>query len=514
MKRRHLLLAAGCLAGGAITHQPFTQVLAQPKFVAYPFSLGVASGDPLPNSVVLWTRLAPNPLQGRVLPPVQIPVQWQVATDAKFAQVVARGTAIARPELAHAVHVVVERLEPDRWYWYQFKAGSEVSPVGRTRTTPAANAAVERLAFGFVSCQHYETGYYTAFRHLAPEELDLVFHLGDYIYEGDPKDGRVRRHVGPNPVDLETYRLRYALYKADPDLQAAHAAFPFICTWDDHEVENDYAGAISQNFDDPAIFLRRRAAAYRAYYEHLPLRPVALPQGANMQLYRSFSFGNLAEFSILDNRQYRDDQACDENGRGGGQVVINCQERLDSKRSLLGPQQERWLLNNLARATARWNVIAQQSLMAELEQMPGLGEAHWSDGWDGYAHTRQRILEFIHQRRLSNPVVIGGDIHSFWVTDLKLNFRDPQAPVVATEFVGTSISSNGPNYDTLRKFIPNNPHIKFFDSRLRGYGQCLVEPQRWTTQFRAVETVAQPNAPVNTLVTYVVEAGQPGAQQA
>lgn len=513
VKRRDLLVAVGALTGTAIARYPH-QVLAQPKFPAYPFSLGVASGDPLPHSVVLWTRLAPNPLQGIVLPPLKIPVQWQVATDPKLAKVVAQGTAIADPEFAHAVHVVVNRLQPDRWYWYQFQAGGEASPIGRTRTLPLPQAAVARLAFGFVSCQHYEHGYYTAYRHLAAEDLDLVFHLGDYIYEGEARTGRPRQHIGPNPVDLDSYRRRYALYKSDPDLQAAHAAFPFICTWDDHEVENDYAGAISENFANPEVFLRQRAAAYRAYYEHLPLRPLAQPQGPNMQLYRRFSFGNLADFSVLDNRQYRDDHACARDGRGGGQVVTDCQERLAPERTMLGQAQERWLLNNLAQAQARWTVIAQQGLMAELEQMPGPGEAYWSEGWDGYAANRQRILQFIQARRPANPVVIGGDIHSFWVTDLRPDFRDPRSPVVATEFVGTSISSRGPGFERFARFLPDNPHIKFFESRLRGYGHCIVEPQRWTTHLRTVETSDRPDAPVSTLATYVVEAGQPGAQRA
>lgn len=520
VRRRGLLISAGALTGlvlgksarDANARQWLQRVAAQPRFSAYPFSLGVASGDPLPDSIVLWTRLAPNPLNGGGLPPLDVPIRWQMATDEKMRKVVARGTVLATPELAHSVRVVVSGLEPGRWYWYQFQAGSEISPMGRTRTAPAMGSHINRLVFAFASCQDYEQGYYTAYRHMAEEDLDVVFHLGDYIYEGPPQDGRPRRHVGPEPVDLETYRQRYTLYKTDPDLQAAHAAFPFICTWDDHEVDNDYANQESQDFDDPAVFLRRRAAAYQVYYEHLPLRPSSMPMGPDMGLYRRLTFGDLAEFSVLDTRQYRNDQACDNNKSGGGQVVNKCEERLDPNRSMLGDKQERWLLDGLARSRARWNVIAQQYLMAELQQL-GPGEAYWSDGWDGYAANRRRILEFLQQRRLSNPVVIGGDIHSFWVSDLKPDFRNPTSPVVASEFVGTSISSGGVPYDRFAAILPNNPHIKFFESRLRGYVRCTVTHKQWTSDLRVVDTIKRPGAPIRTLATYVVEDGRPGAER-
>ena len=510
--RRQLLIGAAALTSLGIVHPSTYPVAAQPKFPAYPFSLGVASGEPRPNSVVLWTRLAPNPLGGSGMPTATVPVQWQVATDTKMAKVVAKGTALAKPELGHAVHILVDRLEPGRWYWYQFKAGREISPIGRTRTAPNVGDRLDRLSFAFVSCQHYEKGYFTAYRHLAAEALDVVFHLGDYIYEGAPREGRPRKHVGPKPVDLDTYRLRYALYKSDPDLRAAHAAAPFICTWDDHEVENDYAGEVSQKFEDPDTFLQRRAAAYQAYYEHMPLSPTTMLQALQLQLNRRFTFGDLVEFSVLDNRQYRDDHPCDDNGKGGGQVILDCSERWAPQRTMLGEQQERWLLKGLAHSSARWTVIAQQQLMAELKQLPGNIEAYWSEGWDGYAANRRRILEFIQQHRPSNPVVIGGDLHSFWVTDLKPDFRDPNAPVVATEFIGTSISSNGPSHSLFSQFLPHNPHIKFFESRWRGYVQCTVDREQWISNFRVVDTVATPESPVRTLATYRVINGQPRAE--
>lgn len=517
LRRRGFVISAGALTGLVIASQwSNSRVVAQPKFSDYPFKLGVASGDPLPDSVVLWTRLAPNPLTGNGgMPSVNIPVQWKLATDPNMKNVVLQGTAVATPELAHSIRVVPGGLQPATWYWYQFKAGNEVSPIGRTRTAPALGAHLQQLKFAFVSCQHWEHGYYTAYENLAKEDLDVVFHLGDYIYEGSPDPGVIRQHANPEPIDLDGYRIRYGQYKSDPDLQAAHAAFPWIVTWDDHEVENDYADEHSENFDPAEEFLKRRAAAYRAYYEHMPLRQLSMPQGANMQLYRRFTFGDLAEFSVLDTRQYRSDQACDDNVKGGGQLVLadECPELFNPNRTMLGATQRRWLLNGLAQSSTRWNVIAQQYLMAELEQQPGPVVGYWTDGWDGYFAERTRILEFIEKRKVSNPVVIGGDIHSFWVTDLKANFLDPNSPIVASEFVGTSITSSGVPYEAFAAFLPENPHIKFFESRRRGYVRCTVNPQQWNSDLRVVSTVEQPNATVSTLASYIVENGKPGPQR-
>lgn len=485
--------------------------LAQPQFSAYPFSLGVASGDPRPDSVVLWTRLAPDPLSGQPMPAISIPVQWQIATDAQMTQVIQQGTVQAAPKWGHSVHVVAENLSPGQWYWYQFQVGSEKSPVGRTRTMPALDADPEQLKFAFVSCQHYEKGYFTAYQHLVQEDLDLVFHLGDYIYEGGPHPGRPRQHIGPNPVDLETYRLRYALYKSDPQLQAAHAAFPFICIWDDHEVDEDYAQDQSQDFTDPAVFSQRRWAAYQAYYEYLPLRPTAQPQDGQVQLFRRFQFGQLAEFHCLDTRQYRDDQPCATQGIGGGAIVSACQDRLANDRSMLGKQQEAWLLQGLQKSSAHWQVIAQQQLMAELQFGLETVSGYWTDGWDGYVASRQRILDCVEQHPQQNLVVIGGDIHSFGVADLKTNFQDPKSPVIGTEFVGTSISSTGlPQalYALSRKI---NPHIKFLDSRHRGYVLCQVTREVWTTHLRIVDSVEKPESTIRTLASFQVKNGQPGA---
>lgn len=300
-------------ATGAIILWPELMVRSlwrRPTFASYPFSLGVASGDPLPDSVVLWTRLAPDPLRGGGMPEEDVQVEWVVAQDERLTRVVKRGTALAPAALAHSVHLEVSGLEPDRWYWYQFRVAGEASPVGRTRTAPPLEADPRLLRFAFASCQHYEQGFYTAYRHLANEDLDLVFHLGDYIYENSGVREQVRFHTYTELATLQDYRNRLALYKTDPDLQAAHAAFPWVVTWDDHEVDNDYAGKISENNDPEAAFLQRRAAAYQAYYEHLPLRRSSMPRGPDAEIYRSLPFGRLARFYILDTRQYRTDQPC------------------------------------------------------------------------------------------------------------------------------------------------------------------------------------------------------------
>ena len=236
------------------------------------FTLGVASGDPSPDGMVLWTRLVPRPLEaGGGMPSNPIHVRWQVAEDERFARIVRSGTAAALPESAHSVHVEVSGLRPARTYYYRFIAARQSSPVGRTRTAPAMGAAVDRLRFCFGSCQKYEAGHYAAWRHVVAEDPDLIIFLGDYIYEGAPADGGVRRHLDPEPMDVAGYRTRYATYKLDPLLQAAHAAAPWISTWDDHEVANDYAGDLDEKNGDRGTFLKRRAAAYQVYWEHMPL---------------------------------------------------------------------------------------------------------------------------------------------------------------------------------------------------------------------------------------------------
>jgi alkaline phosphatase D len=508
ISRRGFLIGAGALSGLAITGQfPALPQTTVPKFSADPFSLGIASGDPLPDSVVLWTRLAPDPLNGGGMPQSAVSVKWEVAEDEQMKKIVQRGSALASPDFGHSVHVELRGLKPERWYWYRFIAGSAVSPIGRTRTAPAFDARLAHLTLAFASCQHYEQGYFTAFKHMASEQLDLVVHLGDYIYEGAPVSTRTRRHNSPEIVTLTDYRNRYGLYKSDPDLKLAHAAFPWIVTWDDHEVDNNYANDIPEDKQTRAAFLERRAYAYQAYYEHMPLRRSSLPQGSKLQLYRRLRFGDLAEFSVLDTRQYRTDQPC-----GDGNKPL-CPEVQDPQATMMGAEQERWLFNNLDKSGARWNIIAQQVMVARWDSGQGPELRMSMDKWSAYPAALDRFMRFLQKRKPSNPIVLTGDIHSNWVADLKADFNDPNSAIVGTEFVGTSISSAGDGMDMrpdVERQLPENPHIKFYNSQ-RGYVRCDITPQHWKTDFRIVAAVTKPDEPISTRASFVVENGKAGA---
>jgi alkaline phosphatase D len=488
--------------------------------VDYPFTLGVASGDPLPDGFVIWTRLAPlfNAVDGRGGLSRAVPVRWRVASDVGMTRIVRQGEVMTSERFAHSVHVEVAGLQAGRPYWYQFEGLGAQSPVGQARTAPPVQAMTSARV-GFVSCSHWERGYFSAYRHLAAEQPDLVFFLGDYIYDSSyaPDSGKVfRAHGSGNAVSLSDYRNRYALYKTDPDLQALHAAAPSVATWDDHEVQNDYANRWSQ---DPKIaleqFLQQRAAAYQAYYEHMPLRTSSLPRGADMRIYRRLDYGRLARFHVLDGRQYRSEQPCVlANGSHQGRVVTNpCSDLRDPGRTMLGWQQEAWLDQGFAQSRAQWNVIAQDLLVAPLIQrdLTNHKPGRWTDGWDGYMANRSRMLASIQRHRVNNPVFWGGDIHSFWANDLHVDGNDPDSPVVATEFVGTSVTSDGPPYEAFSKILPMNPHVKFFDSRQRGYVSVEVQERQMLTHLRVISDPRDPAATVSTLKSFAVEPGRAGA---
>ncbi|BBL80338.1 alkaline phosphatase D [Rubrobacter xylanophilus] len=520
--RRTFVRASGAGAAALVFGVgPFVEkAVARPAFRDYPFRLGVASGDPSPDGFVIWTRLAPEPLagdgRGGMPPDRKVLVRWEVSEEEGFGRgVVRRGRVEARPELGHSVHVEVGGLRAGRWYWYRFEAGGEVSPVGRARTLPSFGRDAGRMSFAFASCQQYEHGYYNAYRRMAEEDLDLVLHLGDYIYEYGPNEyrapgGNVRLHDGPETVTLAAYRNRHALYRSDRDLQAAHAAFPWLVTWDDHEVENNYAGEIPEQGQSPEAFLRRRAAAYQAYYEHMPLRRSSVPRGPDMRLYRRLTWGNLVEFNLLDTRQYRDDQAYGDGIKPPGE------ESRSPDRTMTGREQERWLFDGLAGSYARWNVLAQQVFFSRRDFDTTGGVTYSMDAWDGYEAQRDRIVDFMARSGVHNPVVITGDVHNNWVSEILRDFDDPGSEVVGVEFVGTSISSGGDGADTSAEqqaILAGNPHIKFFNGQ-RGYVRCTVTPERWRTDYRIVPYVSQPGARVYTRASFVVEAGRPGLRQA
>lgn len=481
------------------------------SFNSYPFTLGVASGYPQPDGMVLWTRLAGN------FDTAPIPVRWEVAQDEAMRGIVAGGATQALPDWAHSVHVEPRGLKPDRWYFYRFLAGDAVSPVGRTRTAPAAGAAAPRLRFAFASCQHYEHGYYTAYPHMAADDLDLVVFLGDYIYESSLRRNQVRQHErAEEPVSLAEYRARHAHYRADRNLQAAHRAFPWIVTWDDHEVDNDYADDRQEDGAPAEEFLLRRAAAYRAYYEHMPLPATMRPNGPAMQIYTVCAWGSLANFYLLDGRQYRSPQACPRKAGGGADVdPRECVELHEPSRTLLGAVQEGWLDRRFAASRTAWNVVAQQGVMAQVGFVSGANQRVWSDSWDGYPAARARLLDSVVARGLANPVVIGGDTHMHFVNELKRDFRDPGSPAVASEFAGTSITSSpGAWQKLLPAVMAANPHVKYARGDRRGYVRAAIEAGRFGAELIGVETVRKPDSRAEVLARFVVEDGRPGPQPA
>jgi alkaline phosphatase D len=522
--RRRSVLAAGALGAAVGTAAVDTRPAHASVVTTDPFGLGVASGDPLPGSVILWTRLVGD--GGTPLAARDAEVRWEVATDPRFRHCVRRGVARATAGLGHSVHVDATGLAPGREYWYRFRAGGHVSPAGRTVTAPAPWARLPSLRLAVASCNDFQNGYWPAFSGLADEDVDVVLHLGDYIYEYDAASAYPDRRHSPTEtaglnqlVTLADYRTRHAQYKSDPALQAAHARAPWIPTWDDHETENNYAGLVDEAGDTgaghqaPEEFARQRAAAYQAYYEHMPIRARLRPGSPDLRIFRRFDFGDLVRISVLDTRQYRTDQP-------GGSSLDFGPEALGTANTagtLTGADQDAWLRAQLASSHARWNVIAQQVMMSRIRfpDFTGSGLPYLSnlDQWDGYAPQRRRLLEFIAERGVRNPVVLAGDIHSTWFNDLRVDPDDATAPVVASEYVGTSISSDFPAaFDApLKQWNPLvNPHVKHFDGSLRGYLRIDVDRERWRTEQRSVASIATPVSPVTTTAAFVTEAGHPG----
>jgi alkaline phosphatase D len=471
--------------------------------------LGVASGDPDDESVVLWTRLAPDPLGlggGMTVAPRS--VEWEVAEDDGMRRVVRRGAVVARAESAHSVHVLARGLRPGRWYWYRFRSEGAESPVGRTRTLPARGLPNDKLRLAVASCQHYETGYYAAYGHMARAETDLVAFLGDYIYEST-QPGRLRQHGSGEPETLEEYRRRYALYKSDAQLQAAHASAPWVVTWDDHEVDNNYAGRVPEDATPIARFVARREAAYRAFYEHMPVRRRAGPDDTT--LHRTVAFGDLAQLHVLDTRQFRDDQSC-----GDGRKPP-CPEWSRPERSILGPGQERWLHRELTASRARWNVLAQQVVMAPLDVDPSPeGVLLNMDSWNGYPAARNRLFGLIAERRVPNVVTLTGDIHASFASEMPRDTHTGRGPTVGVEYVCTSISSDGDGVDQLPQLaavLPVNPWMKFHNAR-RGYLRCEITRDQWQSDFLVLPHVRSTDAPISVAASFVTPAGSGRVERA
>ena len=505
------------IAGLAATPLLLSRAASAQIFADFPFSLGIAAGDPAPDGFVIWTRLAPSPMEPHGgMPMVPVPVGWEVAEDDKFANVVAKGVATARPETAHSVHVEIEGLRPDRVYFYRFRTGGTNSLFGRARTLPAPGTAVDKTRFAVVGCQHYEAGLYTAYHHMAKDAPDWVFHYGDYIYEyhynftieaglpGPP----VRTYATREPFSLDDYRMRYAQTKLDPDLQAAHSAAAWFVTYDDHEVQNNWAGDRDKDGTPPGEFLLHRAAAMQAYYEHMPLRKRSFPANGVVDIVRRARWGDLLDASFLDTRLYRTDQPC------GDGFVPDCPARHDPAHTMISAAEEKWLFDGLAASKARWNLIAQQVMLMPMDRRTGTEPAPvWNmDSWSGAPVAQQRIFDRLERLKLGNVVVATGDEHQNYAGEINGRSGKP----IAVEFVGTSISSNGDGQDKRfghDRMLELNPHIKFNNAQ-RGYMICEVTRDHWQTQFRTLDQIHDRTAPIKTRATYAVERGAPGLHEA
>ncbi|GIG67541.1 alkaline phosphatase D family protein [Phytomonospora endophytica] len=515
--RRRVILAGGAAVGVSAIGAIPAFAAAGYEIKSNPFTLGVASGDPDWRGVVLWTRLAPDPLaeDGKGgMPDRSVSVSWEIAADSRFRRVVRRGSVDATPAWGHSVHIEADGLAPGHEYWYRFKTGTWVSPAGRTRTAPPRGSMPKSLDMAFVSCSQYEHGYFTAYRRMAEDHPDIVLHLGDYQYEYK-KDtytipgGNIRDHEGPETETLANYRQRHAQYKTDPDLQVAHAAAPWVVVFDDHELDNNWADEIPEHPEIPQPnFLERRKAAFRAYYENMPLRRTSVPQGIDMQIYRRLNWGRLATFHMLDTRQFRDDQAC-------GDGYQDCPAADDPARSITGGEQEAWLLDGLNRSSARWDVLGQQVFFGQRDNTDGPVKKTSMDGWDGYTASRRRITEGWIEAGVRNPVVLTGDVHSHWASDLKLDYDDPTGETVGSELVCSSITSGGDGADSNPADHPMmrlNPHLRFFNGQ-RGYVRTRITPGELKADFRVVPMVSATGSAAHTKATFVIEDGVAGPQQ-
>lgn len=522
LKRRQFLsgLAMGAAAASISSPWRGSAIAATPKFINDPFSLGVASGDPTSDGFVLWTRIAPNPLDTEAFTQDLVEVMVEVAEDDKFTKIVRRQTELARPDNAHSVHAEIGGLLPNRPYFYRFRVGGIASQIGMTKTAQAIGMPLQKYKFAWLSCAHYEHGLYTAYGDIAKQNPDMVLGLGDYIYEVS-YGPQMRRMPVEEAWSLEDYRLIYGATKMDKDLQEAHRVAPWLFIWDDHEVANDYQGDIGkvmQGFDQKA-FLTRKHAAYKAFFEHLPLRSRARFDASNrMRVYGQSNHGNLLEFTLLDTRQYRDRAACPSEGRYEAETVsrATCADLTDKNRTILGARQERFLNEQFMRGLSKWSILVQPTLFGTVNQKNNKNEwAAYNDGWSGFEPARQKIIDMMARRKKdSSCVVIGGDVHAFWAGEVKNDYANPESEAVAVEFVGGSITSKSYNYERFSKMLPDNPHFKFFDDRTNGYGLAEVTENSIDVKLRHTKSTWQRDAGFSNLKHFVVERGKNKIQEA
>lgn len=471
------------------------------KLAGDPFTLGVASGDPLTDRVILWTRLAPDPMAGGggAMPDSPVDVVWEVATDERFAKAVSSGVYTAEADLAHSVHVDVDGLDPASTFFYRFRVGDWTSPVGRTRTLP--DETPDRFRLAVANCQMFETGAYAAYRAMAEEDLDLVVHLGDYIYEYPAIPGD--RTVEPKTVlaSLDDYRLRHASYRLDPHLTTAHARFPFVVTWDDHDVANNYMGDHVPGLDAAAA-KERKAAAYQAFWEHLPMR-LDPPQGSSeLALARSFTIGDLARLHLLDERQFADLPPCRANPDDTTDFG-DCAAREGEDRTRLGTDQEEWIKSSLAEGGVTWNLLGNPVVLGGVDSGTDTA-AFYLDTWDGFPQARQRLIAQLAE--VDNPVVLTGDYHQGMVLDVHRTPFDQATPIIAPEFMAPPISSVLFSADVSRRTPQLREQLDH-----HGYLSVDVTPDVLTARFNVVADVGKADSAVTTASTWRVAAGDPVA---
>lgn len=526
-RRQFLLGLAGLTSLALVSGLSPVKTWANPKFPISPFQLGVASGDPWPDGFVIWTRVAPYPLSvDGGMPNEAVNVKWEVALDRNFKKIVQTGEVQAHPDLHHTVHVEVTGLAPQTRYYYRFFMSDYESPIGTAKSAPSAQQMPNKVRIAVVGCQHYETGYYTAYDYLSKEEdIDIVFHYGDYIYEGPEGKGggraignlRVsipaRQHIGPEIQTLFQYRIRYAQYRADPNLQAAHASAPFAITFDDHEVDNNWVADLEEKGEKREIFLLRRAAAFQAWYEYMPVRLAQKPQGPDITAYRTLDFGQMLRMNILDTRQYRSPILCSKAQLEQG-LDTNGYCRTDNQKAehMLGKVQEEWLARQM-RHDKRWNILAQQIQVMPWVRYNKSGNAYFGkDTWNGYPYARERLIQSIHDNAPNgNTVILSGDLHQYFVANIPSDLNDYKSQSIATEFLTTSITSTGngqpirPGQEDILKL---NPHIKFINDQ-RGYQTLDFFKDHMRTDLNVLDFVEKPGGKLSIAASFEVEYGKP-----
>ena len=535
---RRTVLATGALGAAAVPVSRTPAVAATPDNAV--FAHGVASGDPLPRGVLLWTRVTPTPeaTPGSGAGP-SVTVRWEVATDAGFDHVVRRGEAVTGPARDHTVKVDVGGLRPATWYHYRFRLGSAVSRTGRTRTAPGRRATPGHLRFGVVSCANWQAGWFSAYRHLAArDDLHAVLHLGDYLYEYGPGEyGYGQSNVDVRPHDpahemvaLAAYRQRHAQYKTDPDLQDLHAKYPWIVTWDDHEVTNDQwsGGAENHQPDAEGDYRRRRARAHRAYDEWMPVRMAGTADlGDGTRLFRRLRFGALAEISMLDLRTYRDQQA-DQTGVS------------DPERTITGRAQLRWLRESLMRRGPQWKLVGNPVMIAPVDfgalpddlvspvndvtgLLPEDGVPYNTDQWDGYTADRNRVLRHLDNHSVEDVLFVTGDIHSGWACELPLDAstyvaESPTRTSVGVEFVCSSVTSNnlkditgdpsGVTSTGVEETIKlTNRHIRYLNFDDHGFSVLDLTPERAQMDWFVISDRADEDATLRWDASWLTRSG-------